>query len=311
MLRDMYSDGKRIEQCLSDYALPEAMLDLIVVIFGLSKHAFDDVAYNQIVKVLRQKCDYTLMTSNAACLYAALLMVLYENPMSKVYPMIELVQVFRDTGFRSRVTNMMALGFLEEGSDPEDRATKTLKLYHAIHQKHGFITGEDDYLAVMYLAGLEKSIEGLIDETESYYHQLAAHSFFKGNALQALSHQLPLLETKDQKMLVDDLDRWYRRFKKDRIKTNSSQIIIYGLLGLLELDEDSFMSGLIASMEESRENNSDHRVHALQRSAIILEEIHQWLDKKYGDEIDPSLQAYVKASLLQLLTSYLFRERLI
>ena len=310
MLRDMYSDGKKIEVCLKEYDLPEAMLDLIVVIFGLAKYDFEENAYKQVVSMLRQKCDYALMTSNTACMYAALLIVLYENPLSKIYRMIELVTIFRDTGFRSRVTNMMALGLLEEDMDPEDRATGTLKLYHEIHQKHGFITGEDDYLAVMYLAGLEKPIEVEIHEIESYYHQLAALSFGKGNALQALSHQLALYGTNNPQALVQKLDRWHRRFKKDKIKTNSSQILLYGILAVLDLDEDEFMRVLIPRMVQAQENNSDHRVHALQRSALVLEEIHRCISRE-RKVMTPSLEAYMKASLLQLLTNYLFRERLI
>jgi len=310
MLRDMYADGTKIEACLKEYDLPESMLDLIVVIYGLARHDFDGDAYNLVVNALRNKCDYSLMTSNTACMYGALLIVLYEDPLNKISHMIELVNVFRGTGFRSRVSNLMALGLLDESMEPEDRSTETLKLYHEIHRKHGFITGEDDYLAVMHLAGMKRPIETQIQAVESYYHQLAALSFNKGNALQALSHQLALFASEDQTALVHELDKWCRRFKKDRIKINGSQILLFGLLGALGLDEEVFMSGLLQRMEKARSYNPDSRVHALQRSAIILEEIHHCIEVEEG-VLNPVMKAYIKASMFQLLSSYLFRERLL
>lgn len=312
MLRDTFSDGIRIERCLAEYDLPEAMLNLIVAIYGLSDHEFKEAAYREVVSSLRLKCDYSLMTANIACLYAALLDVLYENPLSKIYPMIDLVNMFRDTGFRSRVSNMMALALLNEGEDfdAEDRSSNTLKLYHAIHQKHGFITGEDDYLAAMYMAGKGLAVEDMVDKIEAYYHALASHSFAKGNALQALAHQIILLGSQDQEALVGVIDAWHRSFKKHHIKTNSSQILVYGLLAAFDFDQEIFASKIGQVISDAGEKNPDHKVHALERTTLMLREM-KWTLGTSLEDMPREQKSYIKASLLLLMTSYLFRERLI
>lgn len=310
MLCDMYSVSEIIEKHVLDYDLPREIIDLLTSFYGLTETPFDGDTFNQVLRSFKEKCDYSRMNTNIACMYAALLSVMYENPKSKILRMLELVEVIRNTGFRSRVSNMMAVALLDDFGDIESRVVRTLKIYHEMHERHGFITGEDDYLATLYMADVEGTIEDLIQQIEANYHELSGLSFSKGNALQALSHHLILIEGQERLQLIQDAQQWHLTFKKHRIKTNSSQIIIFGFLTGLGVNREDYMLRLESATEELLARTGEKRMHSLNRTVLFLEVAKSML-KEDGFVITDERKKFVEASMLLLLTSYLFRERLI
>ena len=304
MLRDMFPESDTIAEAMVEYDLPDAILDLIIAFYGLSGEAFVEPCFHRLIDMLKEKFDYTLMNTNIACLYGAMLCVMYENPSAKVYRMHSLVEIFRGVGFRSRVSNMMAFGFLENEEDCEACAVKALQLYHAMHNHHGIITGEDDYLATMYMAQMPMETEEIMEVLEHTYKALAIGGFGKGNPLQSLSHQL--LISREPGLGAERAVFWHNEFKKAHIKINGSQIACFGLLAELQPPPEAFMSALVTALNEASLLKDGKRLRTLEKTIVILETM-----KKFYGEGSTISRDYARASLLMLLTGYLFRERLI
>ena len=97
MLRDMYPVAEAIEPYVFDCDLPPSISDLLIAFYGWTERAFDGNTFKLVFTSLKEKCDYARMNTNSACMYAGLLCVLYDNPTSKIYHMLELVEIFRNT----------------------------------------------------------------------------------------------------------------------------------------------------------------------------------------------------------------------
>ena len=303
MLHTIYPMAASIEEALAPYNLQTAMSSLIVGIYGLADKDFDGEAYQQLVTLFRERWDYSLMNTNSACLYSALLAVFYENPSANLYRMLELVAVIRGTGFRSRLSNMMAFALLDEKGNTEELVARALKIYQGMHEHHSIITGEDDYLASVYLSQLEGEVDVLLKAIESNYGLLASKRFAKGNALQSLSHQLMLIDKYHEPGLIESVDLWHQGFKHWHLKTNGSQILLYGLLATLDVDRSRFIEDMVLDVQKAR------KIGSLETTIMILEKAKSGLvplSTMKKDQIK-----FIKASLLMMLVSYMFREKLV
>lgn len=304
----MFEQGELIEEELRNYDLQEELEDLIVSIYGLTKTRFDMELFDRIAKMLKAQCDYSMMNTGLACLYSSLLIVSYENPAAKIREFVETIEMVRGGGFRSRVSNLIGFVLLDQ-KDIENQVIKALKIYHIMHDYHGVITGEDDYLSTVYLASSDRKSTVIVAEIEEDYKRLANLSFKKGNALQSLVHLLQLCDVPSRDRLLELVDDLHKGFRAHKIKTNGSQILIYGLAAGLNLDKDLFISKVSDSIQAQLEKKKLRRLRSLHKTAIILEVINEMyteLNQKSDND-----EEFIKASIMLMLTAYLYRERLV
>jgi hypothetical protein len=310
MLEFMFDQGEEIERQLQEYDLQEELEDLIVAIYGLTKTMFNDELFNQVVKVLKNNCDYSMMNTNLACLYASLLIVSFDNPTTKIFDLIETIEMVRTAGFRSRVSNMIGFILLDK-EDIENQLVKALKIYHIMHDYHGIITGEDDYLSTVYLAGIKQSSKAIVSQIELDYKRLSSLSFKRGNALQSLVHGIQLLKTRDREEIITDIDELHLGLKRAKIKINGSQILILSLVAGLGLDVNDYVDNLMKSMDEQLEKKGLKRLRSLHKTSIMLQLTrHMYEEDLTGEYPDDSID-FIKATIMLILTAYLYREKLI
>lgn len=312
MLERILSNTETIRAAMAPFNLQEEIEDTIVAIYEVSGKTFDKDAYLNLVHFLTESFDYALMNMNTAAIFAALLLIRYDFPLSKVSRLKLVIERVRNSGFRSRVSNYLAFVLLEE-EEVDDRLSKSLSLYHEMQEKHGLITGEDDYLTSVYLSSLMVEEKAVIDMVETIYTSLASLGMKKGNALQNLSHQLTILSSGDYEPLIQDVKKVYDKFHEHKIKLNNSQYVLLGLIGFFVKDLDRFMGVYLADIESYKQLLDCRRLRTLQLNVITVMTL-----KKYLQDTDTSLDMYTvwqqknaHASLMMLLVNYLFRERLL
>lgn len=305
MLRDFYKVGAEIEESLETYNLQDQMLDLIIGIFGLTAKSFEEDSFHRLVSGFKERCDYAQMNTNMACLYSTLLTILFENPNPHVYPMMASVEVFRETGFRSRMSNMMGLVCIDASSNCEQTAARALAIYRAMHDHHNILTGEDDYLASVLLSFLDLTIDEMMEQIEAIYHRLHAFNFPRGNGLQALSHQLMLVDEDHRADLVENVGAWHQVFKHWHIKSNSSRLLIYGVLSDCDMPREAFIDHL----EEKISHIIDKKLTSLEQTILILDAIKEYFPTYV--QMSKERQAFIKGSLMLLINGYLFKEKLV
>jgi len=219
--------------------------------------------------------------------------------------MLTSVEVFRETGFRSRISNLMGLACMDGSSNCEETAAKALDIYTAMHGHHNIITGEDDYLASVLLSFLDLTIDEMMEQIEANYHRLLALNFPRGNGLQALSHQLMLVDEDHRAGLVESVGAWHHVFRHWHIKINRSQLPIYGILSDCDMPRDA----LIGHFEERISQINDKKLTFLEQTILLLDAIKEYFPP-YG-QMSKERQAFIKGSLMLLINGYLFREKLV
>ena len=304
----IYPDSERIVDFLEPFGLKENMTELIVAIIGLSGKPFDEEGYGRIVDRLRTCCDYSIMNTGIACLYGGLMYVMYDNPAIKVHQLSEYIERLRKLGFRSRITNLMALAILDNEDDVENRGARALHLYHLMHEHHSFITGEDDYLPAIYLAELQVTDDMITEKTEHYHRMLAGH-YSRGNSLQTLCHQLMLLDM-DQDSLMAEMDRYKKTLKQQGIHLRGYQYMILPIMICFGIEPEAFSLGL-QQVIGSVEGLEDMRhLNYFQGGVLALEAIKSCLRPRVFTELGEAQQGFGRASLMIMLSVYMFKEKL-
>lgn len=312
MLERIIKESDVITSAVKTLNLQEEMEGVIVAVFGISEHTFDEEAYFNLVQHLSDSCDYAIMNMNTAALFAALLQIRYDYPFSKVAHLNQVIDRVRNSGFRSRVSNYLAYALLDE-EEVDDKLGIAQDLFAEMQEKHGLLTGEDDYLASIYLASLDFPVKEITEIVESIYASLAAKGMKKGNALQNLSHHLAVLSGGEYENLVERVASVYKLCNTHKLKLNSSQYNLYGLIGYLINDYERFLSELLTSIDAYKSKLETKRLRTLQLNVIAIECI-----KNYAINSGTTMESYsdwqrrgIYMSLMMLLVNYLFRERLL
>lgn len=307
MLRELYPESATIEKALDKYSLQDGMVDLILAVYGITGKTMNPEIFDVTVEHFHERCDYTMMNTNMCCLYSALLEVLYERPSSKVYAMTEIIEVFRETGFRSRISNMQALVAMEYPGDKEELAIRALTIYRAMHEYHSIITGEDDYVAATFLAMLDMPVEAIMDQVEHSYKILGSKSYARGNGLQSLTHELALTDAEHHSRMIPLAEQWNRAFRHHKIYAEGNQVMLFGLLAELEVAPELFAAGMAEKFMNYKKRHV--KLSSLDKMALILEAA-KGVSPDFT-EMDERQQHYIRDALLLMVTAYLFRERMV
>lgn len=113
--------------------------------------------------------------------------------------------------------------------------------YKQMKSKHPFITDGGDYSLAILLARNEIKI----DQLDSYYSELNAQKFLKGNNLQLMSHLLALSELPQSKA-VTKCAEIRKKLKEEKIKVSPMG---YSAIALIALVEDESFSKTYEMME--------------------------------------------------------------
>lgn len=312
MLNAIYDISEAVKQTLESYNLQEELEDLIVAIYGSTRGEFDPVAYTQMVEHLKESLDYSIMNMNNACVFAALLLIRYDYPFSKVTKLRSAIEKIRSAGYRSRVSNYMAYELLEEEVIDDD-LSKSAIIYQHMQEVHGFLTGEDDFLAAVYLSQLDETPEKIGVLVEENYKVLARNGFKKGNALQNLSHYTSYVGKGDSLAYLDKVCLINKLFQEHKIKLNSSQYIIYGLVGLIVDEPLVYMDYLSEQIGHYKFLMETKRLRTLQMNMVVIESLRNYQSEQGRDfgDILTLRDDGILAGLLLLMLNYIFRERLL
>ncbi len=269
MLETIYKDYKVVDVALRNYDLQEELLDLIVAIYGVAGREFNPDSFHQMVKHLKDSCDYSVMNMNSACVFAALLLIRYDYPLSKVAKLRQVINQVRTAGYRSRVSNYMAFILLDE-ENVDDILGKGSDIYKGMQEEHGMITGEDDFIATIFLAYLPFTSDKIIEIVESAYHKLSKVGFKKGNTLQNLSHLVTLLISDSPDAFIGHIGEVQKLCGQCKIKLNGSQYVLFGLTAFLVVDYPSYMNLLLSMIDYHKEALGVKRLRTLQTDILFI-----------------------------------------
>ena len=146
---------------------------------------------------------------------------------------------------------------------------------------------------------------------EEDYKKLSNLSFKKGNPLQSLVHALQLRGETSSDTLIEDVNKLHIDFKTHKIKTNSSQILVFALVAGLELSIEDFVHRLLMAMDDQLDKKNVKRLRSLHKSAIMLQIIHDMYAEKENGSYNKIDEVFISATVMLMLTSYLYRERLV
>lgn len=311
VLKHFFAEEDSIKKVLSDYNIKEELIDLIIAIYGLTGKSCKPDKYREMIIIIKNSCDYSIMNKDMAVLFAALLIIKYPYPFSKVSVLVDIIERIRGAGFKSKVSNFMAFAIMD-CEDVEYKINRALTIYRLMEDNHSVITGEDDYLATMYLTYLPMKAKDIGQIIKNYYKDLTAEHFRRGNALQTLSHLLPLILDKSYKEILEKVCLINEEIKKHKIKYNSSQYILLAIFTMFIEDVEVFIGNYKTGIEAFKEATGIKRLSTLQTIIVAMEnmEASKEVESKF-EVIDSEKRHFMEAALMMLVVEYLFRESLI
>ncbi|GFP76905.1 DUF4003 family protein [Clostridium fungisolvens] len=153
-------------------------------------------------------------------------------------------ELMKRNGFRSSPYLPMAAYVIASTSEKAQwnkNVERMIKFYEGMKKNHFWITSPDDYVYAAILATTDFDIEETLNKIEKYYDVLNKDGFYKGNALQTLSHILALSEGN-----VEDNCRrtiaLYKKLKGEKCKLRYDALATLGLLALVSTDVDTLVS---------------------------------------------------------------------
>lgn len=291
-----------IDMVLDQYDVKDSIKSLIHFLYRQSPEPCDAKGYEALVEHMMSHCDVTMLNTDMACFYSALMCLTMDHPRNGVMNLIRCMEHVRSTGFKSKISHLLAYALMS-CEEIEDRLERAQIIHRRMQDDHGIITGEDDFLFTALLAKSKEDVDSLALRMESLYEWLHGQGFHKGNDLQALMESLVLLRLEPKQLeegLVSCKQGFEQRFA---IKLRHYEIGLYGFLLRLPIEYDRFFE-TYAYMDWKKL----HKEGSLSFMTQFLQVLKGYLESALpGTGLDLSM----KEALLLVLNAIFYRERLL
>lgn len=145
------------------------------------------------------------------------------------------------------VVAAMAVCNLNSESDQETLIKQTNEIYKKMHEKHPFLTADEDKAFAVMLAATKRELVDMVEDMEDCFDRLKEIFPGTGNAVQSLSHILtfsaesPKVKCQRVKEIYDAL------LKKDKRYGMGFELATLGGLALLDLDTDTIVEQVVSA----------------------------------------------------------------
>jgi hypothetical protein len=253
--------------------------------FALSSEDFDIVEFDEVKRSIRENTRFfSHYRSRELITYHALLITRFDDPKSAVKNLLDCEEKLSGAGFaKSPYLGIAAYAMLI--TCPVDmveyRIKKASEIYKSMKKSHFWLTGQDDYPLAILMAGLDDSIDTIINSMDKSFNMLHEKGLSKSGGLQFLSH----IFTLDPEPVEEKVDRCIKileYFKEHKIKIYSPH---YSLIGLITLTGSDIQLVMDEALETFNYMKKDKGFKWLDSNTKLLISISLSCNKYFDDKI--------------------------